>query len=81
MKKIRNLKEIKVRPTDDPTDQLIVHMDNSHYHVAHVNGYVICTKKSFSHYTNVSPGYTLEDLKQLLKELRKVIRHESNKQL
>ena len=78
MKKIRNLKEIKVRPTDD---QLIVHMDNSHYHVAHVNGYVICTKKSFSHYTNVSPGYTLEDLKQLLKELRKVIRHESNKQL
>ena len=78
MKKIRNLKEIKVRPTDD---QLIVHIDNSHYHVAHVNGYVIYTKKSFSHYTNVSPGYTLEDLKQLLKELRKVIRHESNKQL
>ena len=78
MKKIRNLKEIKVRSTED---QLIVHMDNSHYHVAHVNGYVICTKKSFSHYTNVSPGYTLEDLKQLLKELRKVIRHESNKQL
>ena len=78
MKKIRNLKEIKVKPTDD---QLIVHIDNSPYHVAHVNGYVICTKKSFSHYTNVSPGYTLEDLKQLLKELRKVIRHESNKQL
>lgn len=78
MKKIRNLKEIKVRSTDD---QLRVNMDNSHYHVAHVNGYVICTKKSFSHYTNVSPGYTLEDLKQLLKELRKVIRHESNKQL
>ena len=78
MKKIRNLKEIKVRSTDD---QLRVYMDNSHYHVAHVNGYVICTKKSFSHYTNVSPGYTLEDLKQLLKELRKVIRHESNKQL
>ena len=78
MKKIRNLKEIKVRPTDD---QLIVHMDNSPYHVAHVNAYVIYTKKSFSHYTNVSPGYTLEDLKQLLKELRKVIRHESNKQL
>ena len=78
MKKIRNLKEIKVRSTED---QLIVHIDNSHYHVAHVNGYVICTKKSFSHYTNVSPGYTLEDLKQLLKELRKVIRHESNKQL
>ena len=78
MKKIRNLKEIKVRPTDD---QLRVHMDNSPYHVAHVNGYVICNKKSFSHYTNVSPGYTLEDLKQLLKELRKVIRHESNKQL
>ena len=78
MKKIRNLKEIKVSPTED---QLIVHIDNSHYHVAHVNGYVICTKKSFSHYTNVSPGYTLEDLKQLLKELRKVIRHESNKQL
>ena len=78
MKKIRNLKEIKVSPTED---QLRVHMDNSLYHVAHVNGYVICTKKSFSHYTNVSPGYTLEDLKQLLKELRKVIRHESNKQL
>ena len=77
MKKIRNLKEIKVRPTDD---QLRV-IDNSPYHVAHVNGYVIYTKKSFSHYTNVSPGYTLEDLKQLLKELRKVIRHESNKQL
>ena len=55
MKKIRNLKEIKVRPTDD---QLRVHMDNSSYHVAHVNGYVICTKKSFSHYTNVSPVYT-----------------------
>ena len=78
MKKIRNLKEIKVRPTDD---QLRVHIDNSPYNVAHVNGYVICTKKSFSPYTNVSPGYTLEDLKQLLKELRKVIRHESNKQL
>ena len=78
MKKIRNLKEIKVRPTDD---QLRVHIDNSPYHVAHVKGYVICTKKSFSHHTKVSPGYTLEDLKQLLKELRKVIRHESNKQL
>lgn len=78
MKKIRNLKEIKVRSTED---QLRVHIDNSHYHVAHVNGYVICTKKYFSPYTNVSPGYTLEDLKQLLKELRKVIRHESNKQL
>ena len=78
MKKIRNLKEIKVKPTDD---QLRVHIVNSPYHVAHVNGYVIYTKKSFSHYTNVSPGYTLEDLKQLLKELRKVIRHESNKQL
>ena len=78
MKKIRNLKEIKVRSTED---QLRVHIDNSPYHVAHVKGYVICTKKSFSPYTNVSPGYTLEDLKQLLKELRKVIRHESNKQL
>ena len=78
MKKIRNLKEIKVIPTDD---KLKVYPDDNPNHVAHVNGYVICTKKSFSHYTNVSPGYTLEDLKQLLKELRKVIRHESNKQL
>lgn len=78
MKKIRNLKEIKIRSTED---QLRVHIDNSPYHVAHVNGYVICTKKSFSPYTNVSPWYTLEDLKQLLKEIRKVIRNESNKQL
>ena len=53
MKKIRNLKEIKVRPTDD---QLRVHIDNSPYHVAHVNGYVIYTKKSFSHYTSLHPA-------------------------
>lgn len=77
MKKIRNLKEIKVMPTEDP---LRVRINNNPHHVAHVNGYNIYSK-SFSNYIHVSPGYTLEDLKQLLKELRKVIRHESNKQL
>lgn len=77
MKKIRNLKEIKVIPTDD---QLRVHPDNNPHHVAHVNGYNIYSK-SFSNYINVSTGYTLEDLKQLMKEIRKVIRNESNKRV
>lgn len=76
MKKIRNLKEIKVIPTEDP---LRVYPDNNPRHVAHVNGYNIYTR-SFQ-YTNVSPGYTLEDLKQLRKEIRKVIRNESNKRI
>lgn len=77
MKKIRNLKEIKVIPTDD---QLRVHPDNNPHHVAHVNGYNIYTN-SLLNYTSVSPGYTLEDLKQLRKEIRKVIRNESNKRI
>lgn len=76
MKKIRNLKEIKVIPTDDP---LRVYPDNNPHHVAHVNGYNIYTR-SF-HHINVSPWYTLEDLKQLRKEIRKVIRNESNKRV
>lgn len=38
MKKVRNLKEIKVIPTDD---QLRVYPDNNPHHVAHVNGYNI----------------------------------------
>ena len=76
MKKIRNLKEIKVIHTDD---QLRDHPDNNHHHVAHVNGYNIYTR-SF-HHINISPGYTLEDLKQLRKEIRKVIRNESNKRV
>lgn len=78
MKKIRNLKEIKVRSTED---QLRVHIDNNHHHIAHVRGYYKIYTNSLSTYTKVSPGYTMDDLKQLLKELRKVIRHESNKQL
>ena len=77
MKKIRNLKEIKVMPTEDP---LRVRINNNPHHVAHVNGYNIYSK-SLSNYIHVSPGYTLDDLKQLRKELRKVIRNESNKQL
>lgn len=77
MKKIRNFKKIKIIPTDYP---LRVYPDNNPYHVAHVNGYKIYTN-SLSTYTEVSPGYTLEDLKQLRKEIRKVIRNESNKQL
>lgn len=76
MKKIRNLKEIKVIPTEDP---LRVYPDNNPRHVAHVKGYNIYTR-SF-HHINVSPGYTLEDLKQLRKEIRKVIRNESNKRI
>ena len=77
MKKIRNLKEIKVIPTDD---QLKVYPDDNPNHVAQVNGYNIYSK-SFSNYINVSTGYTLEDLKQLRKEIRKVIRNESNKRI
>lgn len=77
MIKVRNLKEIKVIPTED---QLRVHPDNNPHHAAHVNGYNIYLR-SFSNHINVSPGYTLEDLKQLRKEIRKVIRNESNKQL
>lgn len=77
MKKVRNLKEIKVIPTDDP---LRVYPDNNPHHVAHVNGYNIYSK-SFSNHINVSTGYTLEDLKQLRKEIRKVIRNESNKRI
>ena len=76
MKKIRNLKEIKVIPTDDP---LKVYPDDNPNHVALVNGYNIYTR-SF-HHINISPGYTLEDLKQLRKEIRKVIRNESNKRI
>ena len=78
MKKIRNLKEIKVIPADD---QLRIHQDNNHHNIAHVRAYYKIYTNSLSTYTNVSPWYTLEDLKQLLKELRKVIRNESNKQL
>ena len=76
MKKIRNLKEIKVIPTDDP---LKVYPDDNPNHVAKVNGYNIYTR-SF-HHINISHGYTLEDLKQLRKEIRKVIRNESNKRI
>ena len=64
MKKVRNLKEIKVIPTDDP---LRVYPDNNPHHVAHVKGYNIYTR-SF-HHINVSPGYTLEDLKQLIEKM------------
>ena len=79
MKKIRNLKEIKVVPTDYP---IRIYPDNNLYHVAYVNGYKIHIN-SFSNPTTtmVSLGYTLDDLKQLRKEIRKVIRNESNKQL
>lgn len=77
MVKVRNLKEVKVIPTEDP---IRVRVNNNPHHVAHVKGYNIYLR-SFSNHINVSPGYTLEDLKQLRKEIRKVIRNESNKQL
>ena len=77
MKKIRNLKEIKVIPTDD---QLKVYPDDNPNHVARVKGWKI-HQKSDPNFNMVSPDYTLEDLKQLRKEIRKVIRNESNKRI
>lgn len=77
MVKVRNLKEVKVIPTEDP---IRVRVNNNPHHVAHVKGYNIYSI-SILNYTQVSPGYTLDDLKQLRKEIRKVIRNESNKQL
>ena len=76
MKKIRNFKKIKIIPADG---LLKIHPDNNPHHVAYVRGYYKIYTNSLSTYTKVSPGYTLDDLKQLLKELRKVIRNESNK--
>lgn len=72
------MKKIKIIPADD---QLRIHPDNNNHHIAYVRGYYKIYTNSLSTYTKVSPGYTIDDLKQLLKELRKVIRHESNKQL
>ena len=72
------MKKIKIKPADD---QLRINPDNNHHHIANVRAYYKIYTNSLSTYTKVSPGYTMNDLKQLLKELRKVIRHESNKQL
>ena len=77
MKKIRNLYDIKVLPADS---LIKVYPDGNYNHVARVKGWNI-HQRSDSNFNMVSPDYTLEDLKQLRKEIRKVIRNESNKRI
>ena len=66
MKKIRNLYDIKVLPADSLVK---IYPDGNH------------NQRSDPNFNMVSPDYTLEDLKQLRKEIRKVIRNESNKRI
>ena len=77
MKKIRNLYDIKVLPADSLVK---IYPDGNHNHIARVKGWNI-HQKSDPNFNMVSPDYTLEDLKQLRKEIRKVIRNESNKRI
>lgn len=53
--------------------------DGNPNHEAHVKAFNIYD--TMGRITNVSRDYTIDDLKQLRKEIRKVIRNESNKQL
>lgn len=53
--------------------------DDNPHHEAHVKAFNIYD--TLGNITNVSRDYTIDDLKQLRKEIRKVIRNESNKQL
>ena len=77
MIKVRNLKNIRVLPCWKK--MIIVNPDGNHNHEAHVKAFNIYD--TMGKITNVSRDYTIDDLKQLRKEIRKVIRNESNKQL
>lgn len=77
MKKIRNLYDIKVLPADSLVK---IYPDGNNNHVARVKGWNIHQRLD-PNFNMVSPDYTLEDLKQLRKEIRKVIRNESNKRI
>ena len=77
MIKVRNLKNIRVLPCWKK--MIIVNPDGNYNHEAHVKAFNIYA--TLDNITNVSRDYTIDDLKQLRKEIRKVIRNESNKQL
>ena len=77
MIKLRNLKNIRVLPCRKK--MIIVNPDGNPNHEAHVKAFNIYY--TIDNITDVSRDYTIDDLKQLRKEIRKVIRHESNKQL
>ena len=77
MVKVRNLKNIRVLPCWK--ERIRVNPDDNPHHEAHVKAFNIYD--TLGNTTNVSRDYTIDDLKQLRKEIRKVIRNESNKQL
>ena len=77
MIKVRNLKNIRVLPCRKK--MIIVNPDGNSNHEAHVKAFNIYY--TIDNITDVSRDYTIDDLKQLRKEIRKVIRNESNKQL
>ena len=76
MIEVRNLKNIRVLPCWKK--MIIVNPDGNPNHEAHVKAFNIYD--TMGRITNVSRDYTIDDLKQLRKEIRKVIRNESNKQ-
>lgn len=75
MIKVRNLKNIRVLPCRKK--MIIVNPDGNLNHEAHVKAFNIYY--TIDNITDVSRDYTIDDLKQLRKEIRKVIRNESNK--
>ena len=75
MIKVRNLKNIRVLPCRKK--MIIVNPDGNPNHESHVKAFNIYY--TIDNITDVSRDYTIDDLKQLCKEIRKVIRNESNK--
>lgn len=75
MVKVRNLKDIRVLPCWKKI--IIVNPDGNPHHEAHVPAFNIYD--TLGNVTNISRDYTIDDLKQLRKEIRRVIRNESNK--
>lgn len=77
MKKVRNIIDIKVVKA---SHLIKVNPDGNPHHEANVEGWNIVQRVN-KNFTSTSVDYTLEDLKQLRKEIRKVIRNESNKRI